>query len=163
MSIRWVLVGAIVIALAGGSSAYAQTTSTAQTITATGFGQARVRPVNRHNNASIAAAYDKARQVAIGLALSQAQEYAAEYAQGTGMTLGSPIAVSDETTNQFAYGIGINGGTFGPGKFCGTERVPVFKKVNGKRKLVRLKKEHRCITPSYAYATLVVTYSASSG
>jgi uncharacterized protein YggE len=161
MSKRWVLVGAIVIALASGSSALAQTTQTPQTITATGTGQARVRPSDRHSNASIAAAYDKARHAAIGSALSEAQEYATDYARGVGMTLGSVISVSDAQSGPYVYGPGAFLGPFGPGKFCGKEPVPVFKKVNGKRKLVRFKKEHRCVVPAFADITLMVTYSAS--
>jgi hypothetical protein len=52
-------------------------------------------------------------------------------------------------------------GPFGPNRFCGTERRPVFKTVNKKRKLVRLKKVHACIVPAYEASTLTVTYSAT--
>lgn len=91
-------VGAVVIAvLLGTTPAIAQpaTSSTAQTITATGTAQTRVVPKNRHSNASIAAAVEKAHKPVKG-------------------------------------------------------QKPKFKRV------------HRCIVPQFSFATLTVTYAASS-
>ena len=62
------------------------------TITATGTGQTRVVPKNRHSNASIAAAVDAARKASIAGALKEAHEYAVDYAKAVGMTLGSVIS-----------------------------------------------------------------------
>ena len=135
-------------------------TAAGQSVTATGTGQSRVHPTNRHNNASIVSAYDAARHAAIGTALSQAHEYAVDYAKAVGMTLGSVVSVSDAQTNGY-YGPGPFFGPFGINQFCGTLRQPVFKKVNGRRRIVRTKKVHRCIVPQFAFVTLTVTYSAS--
>ncbi len=159
---RWILSAAIAIALLPASSAFAQTTQTANTVTATGTGQARVRPANRHNNASIAAAYDIARKAAIASALSEAKEYASDYAAGVGMTIGSVISVSDAQNSFYGpYGPGQFQGPFGPGKFCGRERVPTkFKRTRFGRRPVAFKSVHRCIVPAFAYTTLTVTYSA---
>jgi len=133
----------------------------AQTVTATGTGQTAVHPTDRHNNASIVSAYDAARHAAIGGALTQAHEYAVEYAKSVGLTLGAVVSVSDAQNNGF-YGPGQFFGPFGPNQFCGTLRQPIVKKgKHGKRKIVGTKKVHRCIVPQFAYVSLTVTYSAS--
>ncbi|MGA9857863.1 MAG: SIMPL domain-containing protein, partial [Solirubrobacteraceae bacterium] len=77
-------------------------------MTATGTGQARVSPKNRHDNASIVAAYDAARHAAIAGAISQAHEYALDYAKAVGLTLGPVSSVSDAQSN-----------FYGPGQFFG--------------------------------------------
>ncbi len=131
------------------------------TVTATGTGQSVVHPKNRNNNASILAAYDDARQAAIGGALKEARTYALAYAKGVGLTLGSVQSVSDAQNTVF-YGPGQFIGPFGPDQFCGTLRQPIFKKEkNGRRKVVGTKKVHRCIVPRSAFVTLTVTYSAT--
>jgi hypothetical protein len=72
------------------------------------------------------------------------------------------ISVTDAQTNAFDYLDQQIEGPFGPNKFCGTERVPIFKRVNKHReKFVKFKKEHRCYVPANANITLTVTYSAS--
>jgi hypothetical protein len=152
---RLVLVGSIVAALLSvGSAGAAQ----AQTVTATGTGQARVLPKNRHNNASIVAAVDVAHKASIGSAVSEAHEYAVDYATAVGLKLGSVMSVSDVQTNSF-YGPGQATGPFGPDQYCGTVERVVRPPVKGKRP--KLKKVHRCIVPRFAYTTLTVTYSAS--
>jgi len=152
---RLVLVGSIVAALmAVGSAGAAQ----AQTVTATGTGQARVLPKNRHNNPSIVAAVDAAHKKSIGSAISEAHEYAVDYATAVGLTLGSVMSVSDVQTNSF-YGPGQISGPFGPDQYCGTVEQLVGRPAKGKRP--KFKKVHRCIVPRFAYTTLTVTYSAS--
>lgn len=157
---RCVTVAAVTLIAALGA-AQAASAQSGDTITATGTGQAKVTPKNRHNSNSIATAYDAARQAAIKGALSEAHEYAVDYAEGVGLTLGSVISVTDAQANGFYEPDQIIEGPFGPDKFCGKEGVPVFKKVNGKRKLVKIKREHRCFVPANADITLTVTYSAS--
>lgn len=152
---------AVVAILLGATPAIAQTTqsSTAQTITATGSAQSRVLPKNRHSNASIAAAVDRARRASIAGALRQAHEYAQDYAKAVGLTLGSVISVSD-AANAF-YGPGPFGlGPFGPGQYCGTVERLVGRPTKGHKP--KLKRVHRCYVPRYASSTLTVTYSASS-
>jgi uncharacterized protein YggE len=147
--------------LLGTTPAIAQpaTSSTAQTITATGTSQTRVVPKNRNSNASIAAAVERAHRASIAGALKEAHEYAELYAKAVGMTLGSVISVSD-AQNGF-YGPGpFAFGPFGPGRFCGTVTRVVGRPVRGQKP--KLKRVHRCFVPQFAFATLTVTYAASS-
>jgi uncharacterized protein YggE len=131
------------------------------TVTATGTGQSKVQPRNRNDNASIAAAYDVARHAAIAGAISEAHEYAVDYAHALGMTLGAVTSVSDAQNNGF-YGPSQFFGPFGPNQFCGTLRQPIFKREKGgRRKVVGTKQVHRCFVPRFAYTTLTVTYSAT--
>ncbi len=159
---RHVVSGVAAIAiLLGAAPAFAQSAQspTGDTITATGTSQTRVVPKDRHSNASIAAAVDRAHKASIGGALKQAHEYAVDYAKAVGLKLGSVISVSD-ATNSF-YGPGPLGiGPFGPGQYCGTLRQVVGRPARGQKP--KFKTVHRCIVPRFAFATLTVTYSASS-
>ncbi len=131
-------------------------------ITATGTGQVRVRPADRHNNASIAAAYQAARRTSIVRALTDARQYARDYARHAGLTLGRVLSISDQQSGGGFYGPGpAFFGPFGPGQFCGTLRQPIFKHVMHGRKLIGFKKVHRCIVPPFVFTTLTITYSAS--
>lgn len=156
------VLGAVVIALLLGTApAIAQpaTSSSAQTITATGTAQKRVVPKNRNSNASIAAAVERAHKASIAGALKEAHEYAELYAKAVGMKLGNVISVSD-AQNGF-YGPGpFFIGPFGPGRFCGTVTRVVGKPVKGQKP--KLKQVHRCFVPPFASATLTVAYAASS-
>ena len=161
MNGRMVLGVAIAAALIVATPAVAQpaTSASGDTITATGTGQDRVVPKNRNSNASIAAAYDRARKASIRRALKEAHEYAADYAKAVGLKLGGVMSVSDSPANGFfAYGPGVIG-PFGPGQFCGTVRQVVGKPVKGQKPT--LKSVHRCDVPRFAYISLTVTYSAS--
>ena len=134
----------------------------AKSITATGTGQVKVVPKNRNSNASIVAAVDAARKAGIAGAMSEAHEYAEDYAQAAGLTLGAVISVSDAQANRpFYYGPAPFSGPFGPNQYCGNVPQPVFSLANGKRKLVRIKRVHRCFVPPFAVTTLTVTFAAS--
>lgn len=153
-----------VVVLLSAAPAVAAVATQSGTVTATGTGQSRVLPKDRHNNASIAVAFDAARKASITGAIHDAREYALDYAHAVGLKLGPVVSVSDQQSSGFyGYGPGASGfiGPFGPGQFCGTERQPIFKQVNGKKKVVGTKKVHRCVVPRFAYTTLAVTYSAS--
>lgn len=154
-------VAVVVAALVGGAgSAWAQVgPSPPQTVAATGTGQTRVRPANRHSNASIDAAVQAARKASIAGAVRQAHEYARDYAAAVGLTLGGVISISDVQSNGF-YGPGPGFiGPFGPGQYCGTIERAVGRPVKGHRR--KLKKVHRCFVPQFASTTLTVTYAAS--
>lgn len=154
---KWVALIAGCSVLAAAPAAAAQP----DTVTATGTGQHRVHPKNRKSNASIAAAYDAARQEAIAGALKEAHTYALAYAKGVGLKLGAVQSVSD-VQNGFFYGPGEFVGPFGPGQFCGTLRQPIFKKEkHGRRKVIGTKKVHRCFVPRSAFVSLTVTYAAT--
>ena len=138
--------------------------ATAGTVTATGTGQAKVTPSNRHSNASIIVAVDAARTVALKRALTQAREYAHQYAAGAGLTLGSVLSVSDALNGGFGpgtFGPGPFYGPFGLNQYCGSVRQPVFKRVHGHRRVTGSKSVHKCFVPPFAFVTLSVTYNAS--
>ena len=125
-----------------------------------------VVPTDRHSNASIAAAVAKAQKAAVPGALAAAKASALLYAQYAGLTLGAVTSVSDAQNVNGPYFGGPFGpggpiGPFGPGKYCGTQRRPVFKRVGKRQKLVRVTKRHVCFVPGYATTTLTVTYSAT--
>jgi hypothetical protein len=132
-----------------------------------------VAPKNRHSNASIAAAEIAAEKASVPAALAAAKSQAEAYAIAAGLTLGSLVSISDQVASgPFYVASRAVPGPFGPGKFCGTIRVPIgrpeppFAIVGGRKVLLpprrlRFKKVHRCIVPSPATTTLVVTYSAS--
>lgn len=155
-----------VLAVAVPAAAQAQAVTGTQSVTATGTAEIKVVPTNRHSNASIAAAVATAQKLAVPGALTAAHANALLYAQDAGLTLGAVLAVSDvQTGTIFAGGPivapGVEIGPFGPGKYCGTERRPVFKRVGKREKLVRTKKVHSCYVPGFASSTLTVTYSAT--
>jgi uncharacterized protein YggE len=160
MNGRMVLGAALVAALMVTAPAVAQpaATTSGDTVTATGTGQARVVPKNRNSNASIAAAYDRARKAAVRSALKEAHEYAVQYAKAVRLKLGAVTSVSDAQANGFYYGPGITG-PFGPGQFCGTVRERVGSPAKGQKPTI--KSVHRCIVPRFAYISLTITYSAS--
>ena len=146
MQVRMVLgvamVAALLITTPAGAAPAA--TSSGDTITATGTGQARVVPKNPKSNASIVAAVDRAHKAAIVKALKEAHEYGSEYAKAVGLTLGNVISVSDAQSGPIFYGPGpIAIGPFGPDQYCHT-----------------VKKVHSCTVPSFDFASLTVTYSA---
>jgi uncharacterized protein YggE len=160
MSRRSVLATTVAAAVLAAAPAAAHAQD-GKTVTATGTGQAAVHPKNRNSSPSIAAAVDSARKAAIGSALSEAHEYALDYAQAVALTLGSVISVSDSQANGF-YGPGGSGAfiaPFGPNQYCGTVRRPVGRPVRGKK--LKFKESHRCIVPRFAFTTLTVTYAAS--
>jgi uncharacterized protein YggE len=161
MSRRSLAWAPVLAALTCAAPALAQTDQS-QSVTATGSAEIRVAPANRHSNASIASAVDAAQKAAVPAALTAAHARALIYAQDAGLTLGPLLAVSDAGTSPFGpYGPGVLNGPFGPGKYCGTERRPVFKRVGNRLKLVRVRKVHACYVPRFATATLTVTYSAT--
>jgi len=88
MSGRWLFASVLVTAALSAAPAAAQQ-SEGKTVTATGTGQARVHPTNRHSDASIVAAVDAARQAAIGDAFREAREYALDYAQTAARSSGA--------------------------------------------------------------------------
>lgn len=133
----------------------------AKSITATGSSQVRVVPKNRNSNSSIRAAVDAARRAGIAGALSEAREYASDYAQAAGLTLGAVISVSDAQANgAIYYGPGQFFGPFGPNQFCGKVPQRVARVVAGQRK-VRVRRVRRCFVPPFEVTTLTATFSAS--
>ena len=157
MSPRAFVLVPVVAALAAAAPA---TADQSKSVTATGSAQIKVVPKNRKSESSIEAAVEAARSAGIPAALNDAHGYAVKYAHAAGLTLGAIESVSDATNSAFGYGFGIYG-PFGPNQFCGTIRQPIFKKVDGKRKVVGTKKVHRCFVPPSVTTVLTVTYAAT--
>ena len=154
-----VLLGSCVLMLLAAAPAVAAPTAN---VTATGTARTRVLPTNRHSNSSIQTAYEAAQQASIAGAIHDAHEYALDYAKAVGLTLGPVMSVSDQQSSPFYVSSSQPfEGPFGPNQFCGTESQPILKRVNGREKVVRVKKVHRCIVPTFASITLTVTYSAT--
>jgi hypothetical protein len=127
---------ALVSVVAALTAAAPATADQGQSVTATGSAQIKVVPKDR-------------------------KSYAVKYAKAAGLTLGAIESVSDASNNNgFAYGPGFYG-PFGPNQYCGTIHRPIFKVVDGKRKLVGTKNVHRCIVPPFVVTVLTVTYSAT--
>jgi uncharacterized protein YggE len=155
MSLRFAVPSALAATLVLAAPAVADQ---GKSVTATGTGIVRVVPKNRNSEASIAAAVDAARGAGIKVAMKEAREYATDYANAAGLTLGAVISVSDASNAAFGYfGFPIFG-AFGPNQFCGTVTVPVSKHA-GKSK--RFKRVHQCFVPPYEATTLTVTYAAT--
>ena len=152
-----VVVASLVAALAIAAPAAAD-----QSVIATGTAQVKVTPKNRNSESSIQAAVDAAHKAGIAGALKEAREYASQYAQASGLTLGSVVSVSDALANGPGYygGFGFFG-PFGPNQFCGDFRRPVFKVVGGKRTVKGSKRVHTCFVPPFEAVSLTVTYSAT--
>jgi hypothetical protein len=134
------------------------------TVTANGTAQEKVTPSDRKHNGPIVAAVEAAHAAAIPKAIAEAREEAQLLAKASGLTLGALQAVAEQPAAPFGYGpfgAGYDIGPFGPKKFCGNERRPVFHTRNGKRHLVRFRKVHRCIVPPSVTAQLSVTFGAS--
>jgi uncharacterized protein YggE len=158
------MLSACLVALVVAAPALARpaVTGTGSSVTATGTGQGNVAPKNRNSNASILAAVDAAHKASVAAAMKEAREYALQYAHAAGLTLGSVTSVSDANNNIGYFGPGgFFFSQFGPNQFCGIVHQPIFKRVNGHRKVVRVKKVRRCFVPPFVSTTLSVTYSAS--
>ena len=110
--------------------------------------------------AAVAAARDKAAPDAIANATIEAQKLAA----AAGWTLGAMTSVAELPPSPFGpfstYG---QDGTFGPGKYCGTIRTPIYRKgKNGRRIFTRhFRSHHGCRIPGQVTATLSATFAAS--
>jgi hypothetical protein len=121
-----------------------------------GIAQARVRPSSRRDSASIRAAMLRAQFDAAPGALAAARRDAESLARRTGMPLGSLFSVA-ELRRPFEQPLG---GSFGPGRFCGTIRRPVFRRdpATGRRRVVRRVSERRCFFPSTTTVALRLTF-----
>jgi uncharacterized protein YggE len=126
-----------------------------------GVGEADVKPKNRRNNASIQRAVDKAEAAALPRAFRDAHLRAGELARLSGMTLGEIVSVSDVPSSPYGpFGFGPFEGTFGPGRWCGTIRRSVVRRVNGRRRRVT-RTRRVCHFPPEVYVSVTVTYGAT--
>jgi hypothetical protein len=134
-----------------------------QTITALGTGQAKVKPANRHRNASIARAVDKAYARSVPKAIADAREDAARLAKASGLTLGPIQSVDENVNNGGGYYYGPGGGLapFGPDQYCRTIVRHVHRRDSAGRLHTIRRRRHQCFVPDFASTTLAVTFAAS--
>ena len=140
-----------------------------ETVSAYGTGQVPVTPKNPKSESSIRAAVAAAQAKSLPLAVANARVSAQAIADAAGLTLGAVMTVQQQA-NPYLFG-GFSGGIVvapgngftGPfnGKFCGRVTRAVFKKVNGRRKVVRRVRERRCFVPGAVANTLEVTFHAA--
>jgi uncharacterized protein YggE len=159
--VRWVTAVAVVAVGVPAGPAVAQQPAAGKSVQVNGVGEADVTPTNRRNNASIQRAVERAEAAALPRAFGAARARADELARLSGLTLGEIIAVSDVPASPYGpFGFGPFEGTFGPGRWCGTIRRPVFRRVEGRRRRVGTRTRRVCHFPPEVYVSLTVTYAA---
>jgi Protein of unknown function (DUF541) len=154
------LLVASTVALLLPAAAHAQTPAPDRTIQATGVASVKVKaPSDRTHEAPIRAAVEAAEEKALPRAVAEARSKATELAKLSGLTLGAVVSISDSGTSPygpFFYG------TFGPDRFCGTIRTPVFKRgKDGKRHRVGTRTRHTCRVPPTVTSTITVTFAGT--
>jgi hypothetical protein len=134
-----------------------------QSITAVGTGQAKVKPANRHRNASIERAVDRAYARAVPRAVAHAREDARTIAKASGLVLGAIESVDASASGaEGYYGPPANVGPFGPGQYCGKVTRRVHRRDAAGRLHTVTRTKRRCIVPELAFTTLAVTFAATS-
>ena len=154
------LLVALTVAVSSPASAHAQTPGPDRTIEATGVASVKVKaPSDRTHEAPIRAAVEAAEDKALPRALAEAGSKAADLAKLSGLAVGAIVSISDTASSPygpFFYG------TFGPDRFCGTIRTPVFKRgKDGKRHRVGTRTRHTCRVPPTVTSTVRVTFAAT--
>jgi hypothetical protein len=131
-------------------------TPAGRALVADGDAAAAVRPRNRRSSASIRRAMDAARLAAAPVALAEARADADRLARGAGIPLGALFSIA-EVRRPFDD---WSAGPFGPGRFCGTIRRPIFRRdpATGRTRIVRRVSERRCYFPTTLSVGLRVTY-----
>jgi uncharacterized protein YggE len=134
-----------------------ETASAGGALVAAGTGQARVAPADRRSSASIRRAMLAARLAAAPAALAEAGRDAESIGAGAGLPLGGIFAIAEIQRPYDDPAIG----SFGPGRFCGTVRRPVFRRdpATGRRRVVRRIAQRRCFFSRTATVALRVTYA----
>ena len=153
-----VLAAALVLAV---PAAAAQGAS-AQTITAVGNGQAKVKPANPNNNASIVRAVASAYSRSVPRAIAAARADGQRLASASGLVLGGILSVDENVNGASGYYYGpANFGRFGPNQYCGTLVRRVHRRDSAGVLHTIRRKQHKCYVPEFAFSTLAVTFSAA--
>jgi hypothetical protein len=134
----------------------------ARSITAVATADVAVSKPIAQNDKAVAAAIDAARQKAGPQAIALAKAEAQRLAAAAGFTLGDLVSVAEQAPTPFgpfAYGVD---GTFGPGKWCGQIRTPIFRKTtSGRRGFThRVRKHFGCRIPLEVSVTISATFAA---
>ena len=150
----------LLVALALPTTASAEVT---RSVTAIGSAMATVTPAAQ-TDASIKAGIADAQAAAGPRAVAAAKAEAQRLATAAGLTLGALVSVTEQPQSPyfgpFPYGID---GTFGPGKWCGTIRTPILKKVKGggRRRTGRYRTAHGCRFPHQVQTNVSATFAAT--
>lgn len=152
-------------------------------VTATGTGDAAVKPQNAKDNASIVAAVDVARTAASRAALADARKQADRLAAAAGVKLGSIVALEEVQPDDFgaltapfpapARGravpvpFPVRGvpfaplliSPFGKDRYCANVRRPVFRRKDGRRRRVGSRRVRSCIVPGRVTTRIEVTFA----
>jgi len=162
---RFALLGVLVggaLAVATGSTAVAQMPPAGKSVTALGLGQVKVKPKDRHSNASIVAAVEAAEAKAVPQAIESARERARALAKASELALGAIESVQETPPSPFGPGYGGYPAPFGKDRYCGTERRPRFRRTStGRRRVVGFRNAHVCLPPRYVLVNLSVTFAAT--
>jgi len=155
------LMAALAIAVVPVSAAHAQQPAPERSVAAQGAASVKVvAPKDRQHEGPIRAAVEAAEAKALPRAVADARAKATELAKLAGLTLGPVISISDSPTSIYGPFFGFYG-TFGPDRFCGTIRTPVFKRNKaGKRVRAGTRTRHVCRVPPTVTSTVTVTFSA---
>lgn len=131
-----------------------------RTVTGRGSARSPVRPRDRNSNGAIRDAVTDAHAQAIPLAFAAARDGAAELARSTHASLGLIVSIAEDTGGPFFF---ADAGPFGPGRYCGTIRRPIFARVPGsrRRRVVRRVRRRICGVPRFAQTALLATYAAT--
>ncbi|MEA2142231.1 MAG: uncharacterized protein QOI64_661 [Solirubrobacteraceae bacterium] len=134
------------------------------TVTVTGSGTVKPSPLNRRSEASIAKSVRDAKATATPLAIADGRTRAANLAAQAGLVIGPLLGISEGGSGAPPFFFSPFGqeGTFGPGKFCGTVRTPIYRKTaDGKRKRVGVRTRHACRVPTQVTASLAMTFASA--
>jgi hypothetical protein len=158
---RRCLVAALALAVLPAATARAQQPAPERSVVAQGLASVKVTPpTDRTHEAPIRAAVEAAEDKALPRAVADARAKATQLARLAGLTLGPIVSISDAQSSPYGPFFGFYG-TFGPDRFCGTIRAPVFKRNKaGKRVRVGTRTRHTCRVPSTVTASVTVTFAA---
>ena len=131
-----------------------------RTVTVIGNGVARVRPADRHDNASIRRAVQRATKRALPRAIADAKRDATTLAAAYGLALGEVVSVAETPPSPFGgFGYAEAEGPFGPGRYCGRIRRSVIRRIDGRRRRV-VRSRRICVFPPQVTSSVTVTYAA---
>ena len=131
----------------------------AETVQASGIGQARVRVSAPLTQLKIARAVERARVLAVPRAFINTQVQAARYAAASKLTLGAILAVGEpppgpdpSPENTLAR--------FGGNQYCGPVVTVTREKVDGETVVTRTT-NHRCFAPRFVLVRMSITWAAA--
>jgi hypothetical protein len=116
------------------------------------------------NSKAIGEAVEAARAEALTAAIAAAREEGARVAGAGGLALGELWSVAEIGPTPFGpFGSYGSDGTFGPGKYCGTVRNPIFRRLPSGRRVLegRGRPRFTCRFPADVTQTISVTFAAT--